>query len=285
MNTRRKVYVLNTVAAAGANVTLDAASGLGYVKDGNNVTLTGFNLAGKSAIKIPYAAEVQQVITLTLGLFAANTKYTVIREANVLDQKGRDANFYGNTKKFSWTSPAVVADTAASKAAVWDAFGAAIAAKINADTSAYAAAVYTAATFTGETMDTAATLVITESAGYGLIPSYSGPASWLGTSFNTTDITQTMTAGKPAVGLGSVMLAKQAVWTLDKTCVRSGELMYNFDSTLPEAAKHYDTVILTDKGNVPDHGNDMPNLPCEIIFYLDNTTSANNTAFLAALNA
>lgn len=259
MTTRRKVFVINAPAAAGANVVKSTEMNLLTIVDGGKLVVA-CNLAGYSAAAIAPAAEVRQVVKFTIPTVVASKKYVLTREPNPLYMACRDANFYLNTKRYHYVAPATLGTGADEIHNLIDA----LVAKVNADSSNMAAATAT---------DTNTTLTITEDAGYGLSPSYPGPFVWTLTEVPSSGYT--LTPGKAAVGDGNVMLAQQAVWTIDKTMLRSGQLEYNFDNTKPIAGKTYDTVIITEEYGMNDHFAAKPNIKNEILLYID-TTDANN---------
>lgn len=277
---RRKVFVINTTAADGGNAVIDTGAANSPNPFGMNSLIESGKLIvawqkkNSSVVALDSVAEARQVLNLTVTNVVPGQKYTLIREAPAQYLIGRDANQYGNTKRYSWTAPAVIADQAVAKAALI----AAIIAKVNADSSNYA---------TADSSDGGiANLRITEQAGYGLLPSYPGPASWMMTSA-AGEITHVLTTpGKIARGNGNVMLANRAIWTLDGTSIRSGEEVYNFDGTsLPVSGKTYCTFVITEKYSMTDHGGTTPDAGNEIIVYVDETTAAHITSLKTALGA
>lgn len=275
---RRRVYVINTTVANGGNLKVDTGAsnspnpyGINSLVDSNGKLVVAWNKQGATYETADTVAETRQALVLTLGDLVPGQKYTLIREANPLYMAGRDANYYGNTKRYSWTAPAVIADQAASKAAMI----VAILAKVNADASNYAVA-----TSTNNTDN----ITITENAGYGLLPSYPGPARWMMTSA-AGEITHVLTAGKVAVNNGNVMLANKAEWTLDKVNLRSGELDYNFGDVLPVGGKTYVKLTITEKYSMVDHGGTKPDLGNQIIVYINDETAADIAALKSAIAA
>lgn len=270
MDTRRKVFVINTTAASGGNV-VDSAhmDKISIVESGK--LLFAFNRAGKVVTAFDSVAEAVQVLNLTITNVVAGHKYTLVRNAPIMGQASRDANFPGNTKRYSYTASAIIADQAVEKAALI----AAILAKVNADSSNYA---------TADSSDGGvANLRITENAGYGLLPTYPGPASWMMTAAGT-EITHVLTTpGKAGIGIGTVMLANRAQWTYDGRSIKAGEECYNFDNTLPTSGKTYCTFVIKEKYNMADHGNVIPNIESEILLYVDETTAAHIVSLKSAL--
>lgn len=260
MDIRRKVFVINTTADTGANMVDSAHMNLISIVESGKL-LFAFNRAGKTVTAIDSVAEAVQVLNLTIGTLVAGQKYTLKRVAPVLALASRDANFPVNTKSYSWTAPAIISNQATERAALI----AAILAKVNADSSNYA---------TADSSDGGvANLRITENAGYGLLPTYPGPASWMMTAAGT-EITHVLTTpGKIAIGNGTVMLANRAQWTLDGRWMKSGEEVYNFDSTLPTSGKTYCTFIIKEKYGMADHGNVQADISDEILLYVDETTA------------
>ena len=266
MSIRRKVFVINTTADTGGNLIIStnlvnspAPYGINNIIESGKL-LFGYNKAGATIVAIDSAAEVRQAVSMTTGTLVAGQKYTLIRESNPMGMLGRDANYYGNIKKYTWQAPAVIADQATSRTALINA----IIAKVNADTSNFA----TASTTDGST----ANLTITEAAGYGLLPSYPGPANWMMTGAGT-EIIHAYTAGKQSVGYGNFMLANRCLWTLDGTRIKSGSDIFNFDNGLPVSTKTYCTFIITEYYGMKDHNREIPTLSDEILLYVDETTA------------
>jgi hypothetical protein len=270
--TRYKSFVVNAPRIDGTNVVVDAGAatnapdGMIVVNDTAGKFLFAFQKKNAEFQIIPAASEVRQVVEITFPTIIAYTKYTIIREQSPLALVGRDASQYVNTKKYSYTSPAVLGAGATEKTNAINT----LVAKINADDSNFATAANKSA---GGLI-----LQITEDAGYGLLPSYPGPASWMCT--NCAVGTYALTPGKVALGNGTVMLARQAIWNIDKTWLRSGKLEYNFDATLPTSGKTYTTLIITEKYNVKDHFNSDPNIVSDILVYIDNDDAHNVNNFL-----
>lgn len=264
MSLRRKVFVINELEAAGANFLVDtglsnspAPMGQNAVVNASGNILFNYNQTGSKVSAIDAHTEVAQVVKMTLGTLLVNQKYTVVREVNPLYLAGRDANFYTNTKRYSYTTPATIANQATEKLAMLTA----LIAKINNDSSNYATATAT---------DANTSLTITESGNYGLVPSNPGPAFWMMTGY-AAEITHTLTPGTIAVGNGNVMLYNRATWTKDGQWLVSGELAYNFDNTLPVSGKTYTTFVFRTKYGMQDHGGRVPNLTDEIILYADDS--------------
>lgn len=276
MSLRRKVFVINALEADGANFLVDtglsnspAPMGQNAVVDASGNILFDYNQAGSKVSAIDSHAEVAQVVKMALGTLLVNQKYTVVREVNPIYMAGRDANFYTNTKRYSYTTPATIADQATEKLAMLTA----LVTKINNDSSNYATATAT---------DANTSLTITESGNYGLVPSNPGPAFWMMTGY-ATEITHTLTSGTIAVGNGNVMLYNKAVWTKDGMWLESGDVVYNFDNVLPTSAKTYTTFIFQTKYGMQDHGGRVPNLTDEIILYADDSDEAKLQALKTAM--
>ena len=262
INQARKVFVLNALKAAGANVLVDtglanspAPFGLISIVDATSNNLVSFPKKDFQAIKIAKSDEVRQVSTITLPTLVAGVKYSLTRQPNLSYMAGRDANYFTNLKTYTYVAGT---DTAANEKAKQIA---SITAKVNADTTNLA----TASSTTG-------VLIITESAGYGLLPTYPGPAFWMLTNVGAT--AHALTPGVVANGRGDIMLAQQAVWTPDKKWLRSGDLKYNFDKVLPLANLTYDTIVITVKSQSQDHTASDPNLTSEIILYVNDADAA-----------
>jgi len=269
MSLRRKVFVLNTLEADGANFLVDTGLSTSPTPMGQNavISATGgtilfdYNSAGAKVSAVDAQVEVAAVVKMAVGTLKVNQKYTVVREVNPIYMAGRDANGYTNTKRYSYTTPATISDNVAERTAMI----AALAVKINNDSSNYATATST---------DEDASLTITESGNYGLVPSNPGPAFWMMTGY-ATEITHTLTPGTIAVGNGNVMLYNKAVWSKDGRWLMSGDLAYNFDDTLPVSTKTYTTFVFQTKYGMQDHGGRVPNLTDEIILYADNSDATN----------
>jgi hypothetical protein len=292
---RRKVFVLNLPGDTAANLIKSTDTGgtgpygINQIVDSSSPAklLFGFNSAGFTATKVIAAAETRQVVKFIPGTLVAGHKYTVVREAPILASLGRDANGYQNTKRYSWTAPTVITDQAASRAAMI----AALVSKINADSTNFAVA--SAVTYVApvgadpgpEVVEVTAKLVITEAAGYGLLRSYPGPASWMMIGSGTEITHELTTPGKPAVGYGTIMLANRCQWTMDGRFIKSGQEIYNFDNDLPVSGKTYTTIIITEKYGMTDHDGIVPAKTNEIILYVDNATSNYVDDLITALEA
>lgn len=351
---RRKQFVLNTLAAGGANVVKDTDMNIASIVDDGALVVPFVN-KDFSAIAIPAAAENQQAIVMALsGSLAVSKKYSVIRESLPLEKPS-----YLAVKRYSYMTPSAIGDQSIEKGNLITA----IAAKINADVASHAVAgVVAKVTFDlaaggvtiinsslmgswiyqGAALATAtwkaqiikkasgdyatgsgkeiwvinqsgafsttnsdvfkiesttisevagaanaiadqAELGILENAGYNLTVAYPGPARWMMT-YTTNEVVITITqAGLVSRGNGTVMLANKVTYTIDGIFHRTGQPENDFDNADPDGAKTYETIIISPKYALADHGATVPIIQDEIILYADDSNGTNLTALKSAL--
>jgi hypothetical protein len=274
MSTRRKVYVLNAPEDTRANLVAASTTGIPMmsVQDGSpRELICAWVAKGFTAEVIAAVAESLQVVVFTMsGDLIVNTKYSLVRQVNPEYAKGRDLNNYQNQQVYSYTTPAVIGSQATTKEALADAIVTAVA----ADHLRNHAVI---------THDGGTSFTVTEDAGYGLSVDYPGPATWYMIQVAGEIVATSSELGHKAIGDGDEMLFNQAVWTLDKTQLRSGLLEYNFDNTLPTAGKLYTTCIIKANYAMVDHDQTVPNLKDEIILYVDETSADYLENFTTAL--
>lgn len=265
MSLRRKVYVLNVPEDTRANLVSASATGSPFeaIVDGSPRTLTCAWLAkGFTYQAIAAVAEQRKVVLFTMsGDLIVSTKYSLIWRANLEYLTGRDSNLAENTRTYSYTTPAVISVQATTKQAMAVSF----IAQVLADHAKNHAVVTSAGNGT--------TFTVTEDAGYGLSVGYPGPGFWDVKQVATEIVATSSAMGYKAVGDGDEMLFNKAVWYKCGRWLESGDLKYNFDSTLPLAGSLYTTLIIKAKFPLQDHDQTVPDLTDELILYVDEATA------------
>lgn len=353
---RRKQFVLNTVAAAGANVVKSTEMDIASIID-SGALVVAFKNKDFSAVAITSAVENQQAIVMALsGTLLTSKKYSVIRESLPLGKPT-----YLGDKKYSYTTPSTISVQNDTK----DELITTISAKINADTSSHAFAgqvskvtfdlaasgvtiinsslmgawiyqgaslatatwkaqivkkatgAYTAgvgreiwvinqggsgafSTTNSDVFKIESTTIsevagaanaiaalqelgVLEDAGYNLIAAYPGPARWMMT-YTTDEVVITITqAGLISRGNGTVMLANKVTYTADGIFHRTGQPENDFDNADPDGAKTYETIIISPKYALADHGATVPVIQDDIILYADDSDGTKLDALKSAL--